>query len=114
MGRGPQKVRDEHGRMNQISGRMQQRRLELELTQDGLCGRIADVTGGRWNPSRKDVGRCETGTRIVSDIEMLFLAEALACDPCWLFLGDRKGGQAPSPRPQGSSEPNEDQPHRPT
>jgi hypothetical protein len=90
MGRGPQKVRDGQGRMNQIAERMQQRRQELGLTQDGLCGRIADVTGGNWNPSRKDIGRCETGTRIVSDLEMLVLAEALSCDPCWLFLGDRQ------------------------
>lgn len=92
MGRGPQKVRDENGRMNQIGGRIQERRLGLGLTQDNLCGRIADVTGGAWNPSRKDVGRCETGTRIISDIEMRYLARALACDPCWLFLGERHAG----------------------
>ena len=88
MGRGPQKVRDEHGHMNQIAPRVQQRRRELDLTQDLLCARIADVTGGQWNPSRKDVGRIETGTRIVSDIEMLYLAQALSCTPCWLFIGE--------------------------
>jgi transcriptional regulator with XRE-family HTH domain len=75
--------------MNQIYERMQQQRQALGLTQDQLCARIADVTAGAWNPSRKDIGRCETGTRIISDIEMLYLAKALECDPCWLFLGDQ-------------------------
>jgi transcriptional regulator with XRE-family HTH domain len=100
MGRGPQKVRDAQGRMNQIYERMQERRKGLELTQDQLCGRIAAVTDGVWNPSRKDIGRCETGTRIISDIELLYLAKALECDPCWLFLGDRPdddSGESHSP-----------------
>jgi transcriptional regulator with XRE-family HTH domain len=95
MGRGPQKVRDANGRMNQIYERMRERRQALGLTQDQICGRLADVTAGAWNATRKDIGRCETGTRIISDIELLYLAKALECDPCWLLLGQKDRASEP-------------------
>jgi transcriptional regulator with XRE-family HTH domain len=98
MGRGPQKVRDEQGNMNAVFDRIKERRRVLGVTQEDLCGRIAEASGGRWVPSRKDVGRCETGTRIVSDIELRVLAVALECDPCWLFLGTPDGSATESSR----------------
>lgn len=73
--------------MNQIGDRMRERRKELKLSQDAVCGRVALATSGRWNPDWRDMVRIEGGTRIVSDLEMLALAEALECDPSWLFLG---------------------------
>jgi hypothetical protein len=49
--------------------------------------RIALATAGKWNPEWRDIVRLESGTRLVSDLEMLALASALECDACWLFLG---------------------------
>ena len=74
--------------MNQIAPRVRQRRRELALTQDMLCARVAHATYDQWVPSRKDVRRIETGTRIVSDIEILYLAKSLGCFPCWILTGD--------------------------
>lgn len=59
--------------MNQIGERVQLRRDVLHDTQDALCARIATVAHG---------------ARIVTDLELLALAQALDCSPCWLLLGD--------------------------
>ena len=39
-----------------------------------------------------EIYRIEAGTRIVSDLEMLALAQALECRPMWLFLGEMAEG----------------------
>ena len=87
MPRGSPRLRTDDDKMNQIGARVKERRRALGLTQDALCGRLALATNGRWNPDRRDVVRIEIGTRIVSDVEMLALAEALDCDACWLLVG---------------------------
>ena len=63
------------------------RRRELHLGQEDLCGRIAQLTAGEWNPTWRDVQRIERGQRIVSDIELLIIARALDCSACWLLTG---------------------------
>ncbi len=88
MPRGAPKLRAEDGRKNQVGERVRQRRLELELTQDALNGRLAHLTNGRWNPSMQEILHIENGTRIVSDVEVVALARALECEACWLLTGD--------------------------
>ncbi len=74
-------------RMNVIGRRARSRRRELTLKQDQVCGRIAAATSGRWSPGWQDLSRIENGGRIVSDVEVLAIAQALDCDPCWLLVG---------------------------
>ena len=92
MARGAPRLRTAEGKVNQVAGRVRTRRRELKLTQDALCARLALETEGRWNADRMEVYRIETGTRIVSDLEMLALARALECRPMWLFVGEAPGG----------------------
>jgi len=87
MPRGAPRIRTSEGKLNQLATRAAARRQELHLGQEDLCGRIAQVTDGDWNPTWRDVQRIERGQRIVSDIEILALAQALECSPCWLLTG---------------------------
>lgn len=87
MPRGAPRLRTDKGKLNQLAGRVIARRRELRLGQDDLCGRIAQLTSGMWNPTWRDIQRIERGLRIVSDIELLILARALDCTPCWLLTG---------------------------
>lgn len=87
MPRGAPRIRTSDGKLNQLAGRVVTRRRALQLGQEDLCGRIAQVTDGVWNPTWRDVQRIERGQRIVSDIEVLILARALDCSPCWLLTG---------------------------
>lgn len=89
MPRGTPRLRTSDGRMNRIGPRVKERRTALRLEQDELCGRIAAVTGGEWSPGWQDLSRIENGARTVADTEVVALAEALACDACWLLLGPR-------------------------
>ena len=81
-------MRTDEGHLNQIADRMRIRRRALKVTQEQLCGRLADVTGGRWIAARKEIVHLEAGTRIVSDLELLALANALECRPSWLLTGE--------------------------
>jgi transcriptional regulator with XRE-family HTH domain len=65
-------------------------RKALKLTQDGLCARIAHVTQGAWNPDKQEVFKIEAGQRLVSDLEVVTLANALECDACYLLIGEEK------------------------
>lgn len=87
MPRGGARLRTDEGQMNQIGERVRLRRDVLHDTQDALCARIATITHGQWNPAWQDISRIEHGTRIVTDLELLALAQALDCSPCWLLLG---------------------------
>jgi transcriptional regulator with XRE-family HTH domain len=93
MPRGNPRLRTALQGQNLVGPRVRARRKELKLTQDALCGRIARLTGGQWNPSPGDIYRIQTGTRIVSDIELVVLAAALECELLWL-LG-MEAGQPP-------------------
>ena len=73
--------------MNRIGERVRRRRKEIKMRQGSLLGRLADVTDGGWNPTPQEVLRIENGTRTVTDTEVIALAKALACDPCWLLVG---------------------------
>jgi len=73
--------------LNQIAQRVAERRHTLQLQQDELCARLAQVTNGAWNPAWQDISRIEHGTRLVTDLELLALAQALECSPCWLLTG---------------------------
>lgn len=85
---GPARVRLSNGRMNLVGGHVKELRKNLRLTQDQLCARIADHTGGKWGPTWRDIYRIEAGTRIVSDIELIALAAALETTIIFLLLGD--------------------------
>ncbi|HEY3377518.1 MAG TPA: hypothetical protein VGL77_08490 [Armatimonadota bacterium] len=76
--------------MNHIGDRVCSRRHHLKESQDALCARIANVTHGQWNPAWQDISRIEHGARIITDLELLALAQALDCAPCWLLLGDEE------------------------
>jgi transcriptional regulator with XRE-family HTH domain len=85
MPRGNPRLRTGDGGQNLIGPRVRARRKELKLTQDELCGRLARLTAGQWNPSPGDIYRIQTRTRIVSDLELVTLADALECDLLWLL-----------------------------
>ena len=88
MPRGSPRLRTSEDKKNQVGDRVRQRCTELKLTQDALCGRLADETGGAWVADRRDIYRIENGNRIVSDLEVIALALALKCEVCWLMQGD--------------------------
>ena len=87
MPRGGARLRTTEGKLNQISQRVVERRGVLGLQQDDLCARLAQVTNGRWNPAWQDISRIENGARLVTDLEILALAQALDCSACWLLAG---------------------------
>lgn len=87
MPRGYPRLRTPDQKKNQIGQRVRDSRTNLELTQDALCARIAQVTDGGWIPDRREIYRIEDGRRIVSDLEILALAQALKCQSCWLLTG---------------------------
>lgn len=88
MPRGAPRLRTSDGKLNQLAQRAGLRRRDLRIGQDELCGRIAQLTNGGWNPTWRDIQRIECGLRIVSDVELLVLAQALECSPCWVLLGE--------------------------
>ena len=63
-------------------------RRDSRMTQDQLCGRVADVTCGKWVPTRKDIYRIESGTRLVSDLELIAIAASLKREAAWLLFGE--------------------------
>ena len=90
MALGPQRIRIMDGRMNVVGLRVRDRRTGLNLKQDALCGRLAEITYGKWAPSRLDIYRIERGGRLVSDLEIIALAAALECTTGWLLHGDQE------------------------
>jgi transcriptional regulator with XRE-family HTH domain len=77
---GAPRLRTNTGQLNQVGPQLKRLRKEKQLTQDHLCGRIADVTQGMWTPQWRDIVRIERGTRIVSDLEIIALSFALNCE----------------------------------
>jgi len=86
------RIRTEDGRYNQIGLRVTERRTALDLSKSELARRIGKSSRGRWVVSRLVVFEIEIGIRIVSDLEIIQLANALDCDPKWLFLGGTSDG----------------------
>lgn len=93
------RFRDSSGKLNILGERLRQRRQAMKLTQDAVGARITVKTEGAWNAGRREILRIENGTRSVSDLEILALADALECDPCWLLRGDRDSESQASPTP---------------
>ena len=88
MPRGSPRLRTQDNKLNRIGARVQQQRQRLKLTQDQLCARLAILTDATWSPAWQDISRIENGARIVSDLEVVALAEVLECSACWLLLGE--------------------------
>ena len=88
MPRGAPRLRTVQGRINSVGERVEARTLQLKITQDMLCARLAEATQGGWIADRRDIYRIIRGQRIVSDLELVALAGALECDACWLLRGD--------------------------
>ncbi len=82
MPHGSPRIRFADGTMNLVG-----RRLKKWRQQAQLCGIVADVTEGAWMPTRHDIYRVETGTRTVSDAELIALAAGLECSFVWLVCG---------------------------
>jgi transcriptional regulator with XRE-family HTH domain len=93
MPRGSPRIRTDDGKINQVGARVQERRGSLGVKQDELCARIARETEGAWNPAWQDISRIENGARTVTDIEVVALASALECSPCWLLTGSGRAEQ---------------------
>ncbi len=89
MPRGTPRLRTQENKVNQIGPRVRLRRQALNVKQDELCARLALQTDGGWSPAWQDVSRIENGARIVSDLEILALAQALECSACWLLAGEK-------------------------
>ena len=87
MPRGEIRLRTHEGHLNQVADRMRSRRRAIKVTQEQFCGRVAESSAGMWVPARMDIVRIENGGRLVSDLEILALAKALGCSPCWLLTG---------------------------
>jgi hypothetical protein len=87
MPRGGPRLRTQNNKLNQIGPRARERRQVLHLEQDEVCARVATETRGAWNPGWQDLSRIENGARMVSDLEVLVLAQVLDCSACWLLLG---------------------------
>lgn len=73
---------------NSVGIRVKEGRKAGKWGQDALCGRIAEVTDGKWIPDRFEISSIERRLRMVSDLEVHALAAALAVTPCWLLTGD--------------------------
>lgn len=76
------------GGLNRIGRRVAERRAALGMGQDGLCARLAEMTGGAWVADRRDIYRIENSRRTVTDLELLALSLALDCEALWLLFGD--------------------------
>lgn len=81
-------ITGENGR-NLVGKRVQERRYALNLSQEQLAGRIADLTDGTLSIDYQVVYRIEAGTRLVTDIEAVILAAILEADLNWLLTGER-------------------------
>jgi len=88
MPHGSPRIRFADGSMNLVGSRLKQRRQQAHLTQDQLCGALAHITEGAWIPTRHDIYRIESGTRTVSDAEVIALAAGLECSLLWLLCGE--------------------------
>lgn len=77
MPRPPIRIRTKNNKMNLVGESIKVVRRKDNLSQDQLCGRISEATGGMWGPTPDDIYRIETGTRIVSDLELIAIAAAL-------------------------------------
>lgn len=85
---GETRLRTDDGLLNQVGGRVKERRKALGLSQERLCARIADATNAGWIAHRHEVVAIEHGYRAVTTVELVALAQALEVDPCWLLLGE--------------------------
>lgn len=78
----------ETGESNLVGPRVRERRVELGLTHDAVCGRLAYFTNGRWIPNRQDIYKIEAQVRTCTDIEIVAIAEALGASAAWLLIGN--------------------------
>ncbi len=77
MPRGPGRLRTKNGSKNSVGKRVKNQRLKLGITQSVLCGQIANITDGEWNPTPQEIMRIENGKRLVTDLEMITLTKTL-------------------------------------
>lgn len=79
------RMKTEDGAANLVGPQVKARRLELGLSHDDVCARIAQATSGRWIPLRQDIYKIEARMRGVSDLEVITFAQVLDCVPNWLL-----------------------------
>ena len=70
------------GRCNLAGERIRQRRQSLRLSQEQLAARL-QLRG--LELGQKAVSRMETGSRVIPDYELLWLAQALETTTAWLL-----------------------------
>lgn len=70
---------------NIIGKRVQEARRKISLSQEELATKL-ELDG--WKCSRVSLAKIETGTRQVTDIEVMILAVNLKVSPDWLMDKD--------------------------
>ena len=85
----------ETGESNLVGPRVRACRVELGLTHDAVCGRLAYITNGRWIPNRQDIYKIEAQVRTCTDIEIVAIAEALGASAAWLLVGGEGKSSVP-------------------
>ena len=85
MPRGPKRLRTPDGKLSAIGERLQQLRVEKNLTQEELAARIGVIAN--WTPLRESLNQMLRGERIIGDLEVCVIADAIECNPVWLMFG---------------------------
>lgn len=85
------RLRSSSGTKNEVGPRVRDRRKVANLTPDELCARIIFDTDGQWDVGVQEIYKIEGGRRAVNDVEVLALARALQCSPCYLLVGEDAG-----------------------
>lgn len=76
------KIYDYNGKKNISGERVHEARCRMRLTQDDLAARL-QVEG--VTIERNSISRLETGTRFVTDYELLVLSKILKVSVLWLL-----------------------------
>jgi transcriptional regulator with XRE-family HTH domain len=74
------------GEKNLVGHNVKAARTRLGITLEDVCGRVSQVTDGRWIPISQDIYKIEAKRRSVTDIEAAALAEALRIDISGLIV----------------------------
>lgn len=81
------KIYDYNGRKNLCGDRVREARQKQRISQSDLAARL-QIEGVILE--RDSVSRIESGTRFVTDYELMTLAKVLNVDIKWLIFADNK------------------------
>ena len=95
------RLRSAAGTKNEVGPRVKAQRKVENLDTDNLAARIRLQTEGAWDVGSQEIYKIEAGRRAVTDVELIALARALNCRPCYLLTGET---QVDFPTPEGNHE----------